>query len=281
MRLQVASVMVNAMGLEFINFAAGACQPNGLHALMDRFFASFHYHAAERCPGEHDLRVPHADCASCKRMAGFLSRLFRHDQLIEPTAKHRGTHEKLDEYFGRTNLGVFLHGAKCVEYERLVNADGQNVYVTDENVRRYLSMPIMLLHGADNVLFDKESLLDTQAQFSRAFGPQRLSTGFDRFLIAPEHAHFDCTIGKRAPEVIFSQVVDFFEQALKADLPPTQEPNRLRARLPRTGPLVGWYRRVGENNVLRVWMEVDSTQTDMPVAAMTLVSAGPHRRVQA
>ena len=281
MRLQVASLMVNALGLEFVNFAAGTAQADGLHALMDRLFASFHYDEAERCPHEHDLRVHQPDSTSCKRMAGFLSRLFRHDQLIESQPGRPGTHEKLDLYFGRTNLGVFLHGAKCVEYEHLVDADGQNIYVTDENVRRYLGMPVMLLHGADNVLFDQESLHETQRQFSRAFGGQRLATGLDRFLVAPEHAHFDCTIGKRAPEVIFSEVVDFFNQAQAADLPEPVTQNRLRARLPRTGPLTGWVRREGDETVLRVWMEVDNSQADTAVAAMTLLSVGRQRSVQA
>ncbi|MDP3653655.1 MAG: alkaline phosphatase D family protein [Rhodoferax sp.] len=281
MRLQVASVLVNAMGLEFIEFAAGTTQADGLHAIMDRFFASLDYDPHERCPGEHDLRDARPDSTSCKRMSGFLSRLFRHDQLIESTPDQRGTHEKLDEYFGRTNLGVFLHGAKCVEYERLVDADGQNIYVTDPNVRKYLTMPVMLLHGEDNVLFDKESLQETQRQFSRAFGPQRLQSKHDRFLLAPGHAHFDCTIGKRAPEVIFSEVVAFFDNALQADLPAQGLPNRLRARLARTGPLVGWTRRVGDNNVFRVWIEVDNTQADAAVAAMTLVSAGRYRCIQA
>ena len=281
MRLQVASLMVNALGLEYVNFAAGTAQADGLHALMDRLFASFHYDEAERCPHEHDLRVHQPDSTSCKRMAGFLSRLFRHDQLIESQPGRPGTHEKLDQYFGRTNLGVFLHGAKCVEYEHLVDADGQNIYVTDENVRRYLGMPVMLLHGADNVLFDKESLQETQRQFSRAFGGQRLATGLDRFLVAPEHAHFDCTIGKRAPEVIFSEVVDFFNKAQAANLPEPATQNRLRARLPRTGPLSGWVRREGADTVLRVWMEVDNAQADTAVSAMTLLSVGRQRTVQA
>ncbi|MFM6992287.1 MAG: alkaline phosphatase D family protein, partial [Rhodoferax sp.] len=281
MRLQVAALMVNALGLEYVNFAAGTAQADGLHALMDRVFASFHYDEAERCPHEHDLRVHQPDSTSCKRMAGFLSRLFRHDQLIESQPGRPGTHEKLDLYFGRTNLGVFLHGAKCVEYEHLVDADGQNIYVTDENVRRYLGMPVMLLHGADNVLFDQESLHETQRQFSRAFGGQRLASKLDRFLVAPQHAHFDCTIGKRAPEVIFSEVVDFFGKAYAADLPEPMTQNRLRARLPRTGPLTGWVRREGADTVLRVWMEVDNAQADTAVAAMTLLSVGRQRTVQA
>lgn len=281
MRLQVASVLVNAMGLEFVEFAAGTVQADGLHAIMDRFFASLDYDPHERCPGEHDLRDARPDSTSCKRMSGFLSRLFRHDQLIESTPEQRGTHEKLDEYFGRTNLGVFLHGAKCVEYERLVDADGQNIYVTDPNVRKYLTMPVMLLHGENNVLFDKESLQETQRQFSRAFGPQRLQAKHDRFLLAPGHAHFDCTIGKRAPEVIFSEVVAFFDNALHADVPEQSTPNRLRARLARTGPMAGWTRRVADKNVFRVWIEIDNTQADAAVAAMTLVSAGRYRCVQA
>ncbi|MDR7305430.1 alkaline phosphatase D family protein [Rhodoferax saidenbachensis] len=281
MRLQVASLMVNALGLEFVEFSAGTAQADGLHALMDRVFASFAYDEHERCPGEHDLRVPHPDSTSCKRMAGFLSRLFRHDQLIESQPGRPGTHEKLDLYFGRTNLGVFLHGAKCVEYEHLVDADGQNIYVTDENVRRYLGMPVMLLHGADNVLFDKESLEETKRQFSRAFGAERLATQLDRFLVVPDHAHFDCTIGKRAPEVIFSEVVDFFNNAQAAELPAPATQNRLRARLPRTGPLAGWVRREGDQTLVRVWMEVDNSQADTAVAAMTLLSVGRQRVVQA
>jgi cholesterol oxidase len=281
MRLQVASLLVNALGLDFVEFAAGTVQADGLHALMDRLFASFDYDAHERCPGEQDLRNPQPDSTSCKRMSGFLSRLFRHDQLVESRPGQPGTHEKLDQYFGRTNLGVFLHGAKCVEYGRLVNSDGQNVYVTDENVRRFLTMPVMLLHGADNVLFDQESLQETQRQFSRAFGAERLQTQNDRFLLAPGHAHFDCTIGKRAPEVIFGDVVAFFDNAFLAEMPAPKLHNRLRARLPRTGPIVGWTRRVGDTNLLRVWIEVDSTQADKPIAAMTLVSAGRYRAVQA
>lgn len=275
MRLQVAALLVNGLNRELLEFSAGTVQADALHALMDRLFASFDYSAAERCPGEHDLRHEHPDSTSCKRMAGALSRLFRHDQLLPVT------HAKLDQYFGRTNLGVFMHGAKCVEYERLVNANGQNVYTTEDNLRRYLPMPLMLLHGADNVLFDAESCSESWRQLSRGFSQERLDQGHDHQLIAAEHAHFDCTIGKRAPEVIFSEVVGFFNTAYVSRASSQATPNRLRARLPRTGPIVGWTRQVGDHTLLRVWIEVDNTQSGEAVAAMTLVCAGPQRRVQA
>ena len=276
MRLQLANLLVNGLSLEHLEFAAGTVQADVLHGLMDRFFASFDYPEEERCPGEQDLRHEHADSTSCKRMAGALSRLFRHDQLLPIT------HAKLDQYFGRTNLGVFIHGAKCVEYERLVNADGQNVYTTEANLRRYLSMPLMLLHGADNVLFDKESCTESWRQLSRTFSPQRREQGHDQQLIAAEHAHFDCTIGKQAPEVIFTKVVDFFNSAYHSQSTAPANHNRLRARLPRTGPIIGWRRKQGDHTLLRLWIEVDNSQSGEAVAAMTLVSAGrQQRQVQA
>ena len=252
MRLQVAALLVNGLQLKHLEFAAGTVQADALHALMDRLFASFDYSEAERCPGEHDLRHEHPDSTSCKRMAGALSRLFRHDQLLPIT------HAKLDQYFGRTNLGVFMHGAKCVEYERLVNANGQNVYATEDNLRRFLPMPVMLLHGADNVLFDQESCVESWRQLRRTFSTERLLRGYDHQLIAAEHAHFDCTIGKQAPEKIFSEVVGFFNTAYAAPAEDASQisHNRLRARLPRSGPIVGWCRNEGETSRLRLWIEV-------------------------
>jgi choline dehydrogenase-like flavoprotein len=277
MRLQVAALLVNGLQLKHLEFAAGIVQADALHALMDRLFASFDYSAAERCPGEHDLRHEHPDSTSCKRMAGALSRLFRHDQLLPIT------HAKLDQYFGRTNLGVFMHGAKCVEYERLVNANGQNVYATEDNLRKFLPMPVMLLHGADNVLFDQESCVETWRQLTRTFSSERLLHGYDYQLIAAEHAHFDCTIGKQAPEKIFSAVVGFFNTAYAAAAETASHAvhNRLRARLPRSGPIVGWCRTEGETSYLRLWIEVDNSQSGEAVAAMTLLCAGPERKVQA
>ncbi len=274
MRLQVAPLLVNGLGLDYLQFAAGTVQADTRHALLDRLFASFRYEEAERCPHEHDLARLQPDTTTCKRMAGLLSRLFRHDQL------HLATHEKLDQYFGRTNLGVFLHGAKCVENERLVNADGQNVYVTEENLRRYLNMPLMLLHGKANVLFDPESLRESRRQLSRVFSAERQARRHDRFLAVPGHAHFDCTIGKHAPRLIFPKVLQFFEQARLAPPLTADRPDRLRARLPLTGPLIGWTRRVGDTVVMRVWIEVDDSHPDQALAAMTVLSVGGRRQVQ-
>lgn len=274
MRLLVAPLLVNLLRMDYLQFAAGTVQADAQHALLDRLFASFSYEAGERCPHEHDLAHLQPDTTTCKRMAGLLSRLFRHDQL------HLETHEKLDRYFGRTNLGVFLHGARCVESERLVNADGQNVYVTEDNIRRYLDMPLMLLHGKQNVLFDKESFRESRRQLRRAFSPARLASKVDSYWLVPCHAHFDCTIGRNAPKVIFPKVLSFFHGAYTAPAFDTVPPSRLRARLPLTGPIIGWTRREGDTVVMRLWIEVDAGHPDKPLKAMTVLRVDGISQVQ-
>lgn len=304
-RLQLAAFLHNALKLDSLQFTAGIVKADLIYSLMDRLFASAHYAQkgepepylhdvhSEICPGDHDLRDKRPDSTTCKRMTGLLSRLFEHDQLLPET------HEKLDDYFGRSNLGVYLHGAKCVEYERLVNADGQNVYLTDDAIRANLDMPLMFLHGEKNVLFDKASWERTLTQIVRVFSPDRsrelrcqldvkpgvdvdFSVGNTRALRVADHAHFDCTIGRLAPKRIFERVSNFFDNAFAGVSAKTTGQPRCRARLARTGPVVGWVRPgPGNTTLIRVWIEVDDDHTDKSIAALTVVNAGNFKKVQA
>jgi choline dehydrogenase-like flavoprotein len=275
MRLQVASLLTGA-GVDCLQFAAGHVAPDGLHAAVDMLFSSLDYPPDQdrACPHDDDRGHPHPDGTTCKRMSGLLSPLFAHHQL------HEVTHEKLDQYFGRTNLGVFVQGAKCVEAERLVNADGQDVYATAERLVRHLDMPVMVLHGADNRLFSHESLDETQRQLQRVASAQRRDAGADVFFKVPDHAHFDVTIGKNAPQVVFPKVLAFFNKAygLPAFAPP--KARRLRARLPRTGPIVGWTRVEGDRVVARLWAEVDDQHNDRTLALMTVLYVNGQAQAQ-
>ncbi|GAB4087393.1 alkaline phosphatase D family protein [Hydrogenophaga soli] len=275
MRLQVASLLTR-MGVDYLQFAAGHVAPDGLHAAVDMLFSSLDYPPEQdrACPHDDDRGHPHPDGTTCKRMAGLLSPLFAHHQL------HDVTHEKLDQYFGRTNLGVFVQGAKCVEAERLVNADGQDVYATAERLVRHLDMPVMVLHGADNRLFSHESLDETQRQLQRVASAQRRDAGADVFFKVPDHAHFDVTIGKNAPRVVFPRVLAFFNKAYGLPAFPPPKARRLRARLPRTGPLVGWTRVEGDRVVARLWAEVDDQHNDRTLALMTVLYVNGQAQAQ-
>lgn len=275
-RLQFGSFLRNILGRDMLNFSAGTAAPDVVHAMMDRVFATMPYEG-QRCPGEHDLRIPQPDATTCKRMAGILSRLFNHAQLVPPRDGLPGTHENLDWYFGRTNLGVFLHGAKCVTYERLVDNEGRS-YMSDDRVREYLDMPVLVMHGEDNVLFDVESMERSANQIGRVFGTLPADKGgYGRInkLRIEGHAHFDCTIGKNTPTEVFPHLESFFDNAYVQGIPAsTHQPiHRSRARLPVSGPILGWVRASATGGtLLRMWAEFDHIYPDTPVGAITVTT---------
>lgn len=308
-RLQLAVFVRNVLGMDMLQFTAGQAKTKGIYTFVDRLLASFNYDADnafsnEKCNHETNLTRHQPDSTSCKRMTGIFGRSMVHKNLMQET------HDKLDLYFGRANVGVFLHGAKCVEYERLVNRDGQNVYINDSNVINYLDMPLMLLHGRDNVLFSKESIRLTKKYLNRVFDRERKKRKLDRFLTVPGYGHFDCTIGKDAHKDIFRPSIDFFnnahgQQQQKQDLrslkysfvrgevlprfkklnwpsPPAfihNVENRdfyLHPNLPLTCPIMGWVRETPESVICRVWMEVDNENAGVldRNAAVTKVCIG-------
>lgn len=279
MRLQVGGILRDAMGIEYLRLSAAEREPTVLESVLDRLFASLPVDEGEHCPHEFDRFTPRPGICTCKRMSGTISRLLKHDRIKEET------HDRLAVYFGRANTGLLVHGGRCVANERLVNADGQNVYVTDENIQAYLHIPVAILHGEENALFSVESAHRTLEQLGRVnpdFKP--------RDIIAKGFAHFDCTIG-HGP-IMHEQILDplrkFYDDAWawNADpsviwsAPQTPLARRSHARAPLAGPVIGWTRRKpgsGEAaHLVRLWIEVDETLADKACAVVTRVgTSGP------
>ena len=126
---------------------------------MDRIFATLpdERHGSQ-LPGGCPLADP-----TCRRVAGIIGPLYRHDNVIR-------MHDSLDQYFGWANVGVFNQIARFFEYERLVSAEGSNVYVTDDNIRSHMRLPIALLHGKENQVFSVESARRTHRHLQRIHG---------------------------------------------------------------------------------------------------------------
>ncbi len=304
-RLQMGSLLHDVLGRELLQFTAGTARPDALHAALDRLFMQLPWKdwgdthgGPDPVPGEHcgpaddDLLDPSPEATTCRRMGGILSRLYNHAQL-------GALHGRLDEFFGRANLGVFLHGTRCVQYERLVNAQGQDVYVTGRRIGRYLTMPVMLLHGRDNALFDRESLQRAALQLARgAHDPAGDAPGPPAVVChgVAGFAHFDCTVGREAPQRILQPVARFFDAAFRdggqppagsADWPVvrTRSAPRTLGRLPRTGPIAGWTRRASQGGwLLRLWFEADLTAGDRALCGITRLcwtqGGQRHERVQ-
>lgn len=268
MRLRVGGILRDALGIDYMRLSAAERQPTALESMLDRLFASLPVDPGEHCPNEHNRLHPQPDICTCKRMSGTISRLVKHDR-IKPE-----THKKLPIYFGRANTSLLVHGGRCVENERLVNADGQNVYVTDLNIKKYLDMPVAILHGKHNALFNVESATRTWEQFSRVH-PHLKQADVCSLIIAEDYGHFDCTIGygEDMQKQILTPLRNFYTRAwdYPQGVAPPPEPSRLRAqrsraKAPLAGPLVGWSRTElrGEKHIrlIRLWIEVDESEAD-------------------
>jgi len=292
MRLQVGGILRDAMGIEYLRLSAAEREPTVMESVLDRLFASLPVDEGEHCPHEFDRFTPRPGICTCKRMSGTISRLLKHKRIKEET------HDRLAVYFGRANTSLLVHGGRCVANERLVNADGQNVYVTDENIRQYLHLPVAILHGDENALFHVESAHRTIEQLSRVNPDLK-----PRAIIAEGFAHFDCTIGVGLD--MHKQILDpmrhFYSvawewnkgESVDPSLPepehgappappsaPAPTAMRSHARAPLAGPVIGWTRRKAGPGapgfVVRLWIEVDETLADKACAVVTRIGhSGP------
>ncbi len=286
-RIQTGGIVRDALGVEYVRLSAAERTATAAESLMDRLFASLPVTDDERCPNENARSIERPDICTCKRMTGWISRLLKHDR-IKPE-----THALLPVYFGRANTSTLVHCGRCLENERLVNADGQNIYVTDDNISQYLRLPVALLHGAHNVVLDVESAHRTFDQICRVnsdLGPKSETdlTSHYQKIIARSYAHFDCTIGfgPCMQKQILQPLKAFYDNAWEvgARLPKRDDktPNiseRSIAKAPLAGPIIGWSRlaKNAENQdirLLRLWIEVDETESDAAAYAVTVLRHG-------
>ena len=274
MRLQVGGLLRDTLGIDYLRLSAAERKPSALESVLDRLFASLPVDPGEHCPHEFDRVEYRPGICTCKRMSGTISRLLKHDRIKE------ATHDRLPVYFGRANTSLLVHGGRCVENERLVNADGQDVYVTDRNIHEFLRMPVAVLHGHHNALFNVESAHRTHAQFARV-NTDLAQAGAYRLIVARDYAHFDCTIGygRDMQAQILNPLREFqsmawsFQSPRQAPAQPSGLVDRTRARAPLAGPILGWCRTEQDGGkdrrVVRVWAEIDEMEAGPAIGVVT------------
>lgn len=201
-RQQLAALFRDVLGVDAINLAADA-GASAWEVVMDRLFATL--------PGEGDVLegqfgggCPHAD-PTCRRVSGIIGPLYRHDKVTV-------MHPWLGQYFGWAGVGVFNQIARFFQYERLVSAQGANVYVNDLNIHDFMRLPIALLHGEENQVFSVESTERTYLHLMRVGG----AFGSDHYemIILKGYMHFDCLIGDDAHRDVFPKLSAFFGRHL-------------------------------------------------------------------
>ncbi len=140
----------------------------------------------------------HCNNAACHRISFMYSLLYEHDQL-NPATHEYGLHEM----FGAANMRAFEHLASMVRAGKVVNFDGDDVYLPHLD---RMAIPITFIHGAENQCFKPEST-ELTYQALRERNGSRL---YHRYLI-PNYGHIDCIFGKRASYDVYPLIVRHLE----------------------------------------------------------------------
>lgn len=152
-----------------------------------------------------------------RRIMAIDAPLFKQENLSKETFR------RMPILFGHSNLDLFDHARRCVEYERLVDKDGRNVYVTQENIVNNLTMPLCLVHGKENALFDWKSATRS-AKLIAGFRPDgedkdakleedKYTNGATlRTIYCDDLGHLDPIMGRESGET-FKKVAKFLDDA--------------------------------------------------------------------
>ena len=184
--------------------------------------ADDNYHHGEREGTPHILQTQAE--VTTRRIMTLDAPLFQQKNLSKTTFR------RMPILFGHSNIELFDHARRCVEYERLVDKDGRNIYVTQESIVKHLTMPICLLHGENNQLFALESSLrsaDLIASFRGDFGAHdrvkdewNFNDGITlRTIYEGGLEHLDPVMGERSGEV-FRKVTIFFTDVFEQNAAP-------------------------------------------------------------
>src|SRR5262245_1017445 len=138
--------------------------------------------------------------AVCRRILGIYVEVYKHAMLND------ATHHAIHQMFGVANVSTFNHLAAMVRAEKIVDRNGDDTYLTPENLKR-LTLPITFLHGTENNLFLPEGSLKTLKTLAQAND----ALLYDRIEF-PNYAHMDCYMGRDASRDIFPTIVSALDR---------------------------------------------------------------------
>lgn len=230
-----------------IPFGVRGAQDSLLLNALDRLLSTLPAPEAERTHSHNEDGV-----ATCKRIRFIEAPLFQHENM------HPSTVAQMNRLFGDSSIRLFAQARRFVERGRLVDEDGVNRYVTDANIRRHLSMPVQLLHGVKNELFDVQSAHDTHALLEK-LDCNWMPPGCQRPQLSQRHGHLDVLLGTNARDDVFPDLLKFFDLAQSHNLTADRQPQKSiwMVRAPLHGPWIGQVVRSGSKAQVRVVFVVD------------------------
>jgi cholesterol oxidase len=163
--------------------------------LLDRLL--YFYPSRERCKS-----------GVCRRTLLIYGEANRHARL------DRVTHEMLYDMIDRGNLTTIAQLQKMAARRQIVSARGENKYLTPENGKKHVNVPITLLQGERNNLFRRSGAHKTLAWLHQHGGFGSNEENQKRFTLVevPDYGHMDVFIGKDSAGDVYPKILE----ALKA-----------------------------------------------------------------
>ncbi len=211
-------------------------------------------------------------------------------QLFELGQLHDRTLLQLDALLGWVKLPMLEQAVQFARLKRLTGDEGLDLGLSEAHLRACLSFPVLMLHGRRNRVFDWRGSVDSFELLARALGqlgqdpaqPQwgRTLTRYGdvgapvQLLIAEQHGHFDCVIGREVGRTLMPEVLAFWAsaqtgpQAQPLPLPPPPASSLW------LGPQQGWLRVLdapGDWLALRVLLQPKSREPAPPYLALVPV----------
>lgn len=134
---------------------------------------------------------------SCHRMTFMFGPLFEHSKM------NNATHGATIEMFANANIKTYEHLTLMIRNHKLLDADGQNVYMPQ--IKR-LAIPITFIHGENNGVFDVKSTQTTYENLCRQNG-----NSLYKHVVIPGYGHNDCMYGKEAVDDVFPHILSHLE----------------------------------------------------------------------
>ncbi|PRQ06720.1 GMC oxidoreductase [Enhygromyxa salina] len=179
---------LNALGVESLT-AYTDTDARWYEKLYDKALELYPVQAEERCAS-----------ASCRRITFMYSLLYEHDQL------NVATHDTLHELFGVASVTAFDQLARMVRAQRIVDAEGRDVYF-DHPER--LAIPLRIIHGAENACFLPAGTQKTIGWLREHNDPDLYS-----HIVIPDFGHIDCIFGERAAIEVYPHILAHLEANL-------------------------------------------------------------------
>ncbi len=198
--------------------------------------------------------------AICDRMTFLYGRMWRHENS-------QGVHAHWKDLVGPAPGAVQRHLFYLLTRERLLNHDGENVYLTDSNLPRWAGIRTLFLHGDRSDVFNPQSASRAATRLQLALQHHNVLDTPVRLKRIQGYGHMDVILADRACSVSFPYLHAFFQGRFDTELEhdglQLDEPrsHHDHGRRPLVGPVLRGALMDRDQLVLRAWVELPTLLT--------------------